>query len=105
MTIQQFASGKSLAEWIAILEAEKPELAKRYGVQSLGVFGSFVRGEEKPDSDLDVLVEFVAPPSLFEYVRLQNEISDLLGVSVDLVMKSALKPMIGEQILEEVVAI
>ena len=105
MTIQQFASGKSLAEWIAILEAEKPELAKRYGVQSLGVFGSFVRGEEKPDSDLDVLVEFVAPPSLFEYVRLQNEISDLLGVSVDLVMKSALKPEIGKRILEEVIVV
>jgi len=105
MTVTQPSSGKSLAEWIAILEAEKPALARRYGVQSLGVFGSFVRGEEKPDSDLDVLVEFVAPPSLFEYVRLQNEISDLLGVPVDLVMKSALKPEIGKRILEEVIVV
>lgn len=105
MTVQRPALGKPLAEWIAILEAEKPVLARRYGVQSLGVFGSYVRGEEKPDSDLDVLVEFVAPPSLFEYVRLQNEISGLLGVPVDLVMKSALKPEIGKRILEEVIVV
>lgn len=105
MTVQRHALGKPLAQWIAILEAEKPALAGRYGVQFLGVFGSYVRGEEKPDSDLDVLVEFVIPPSLFEYVRLQNEISDLLGVPVDLVIKSALKPEIGERILEEVIVV
>ena len=105
MTVQRHALGKPLAQWIAILEAEKPALAGRYGVKFLGVFGSYVRGEEKPDSDLDVLVEFVIPPSLFEYVRLQNEISDLLGVPVDLVIKSALKPEIGERILEEVIVV
>jgi predicted nucleotidyltransferase len=86
---------------MAHLGAEKGFLADRYDVRSLGVFGSYVRGEADPQSDLDVLVEFANPPSLFQFVRLQNELSDLLGVRVDLVMKSALKPVIGERILEE----
>lgn len=79
------------------------EAVERYGVHSLGVFGSYVRGEAKPGSDLDILVEFATPLTLFEYVRLQNELSDRLGVRVDLVMKSTLKPVLGERILEEVI--
>jgi predicted nucleotidyltransferase len=92
-----------LEYYIAALRAEMAEAVERYGVHSLGVFGSYVRGEAKPGSDLDVLVEFATPPTLFEYVRLQNELSDRLGVRVDLVMKSALKPVLGKQILEEVI--
>lgn len=94
-----------LEQLIAVLRAEKANLIERYDVRSLGVFGSYVRGEARPDSDLDVLVEFSTPPTLFEYVRLQNELSDRLGVRVDLVMKSALKPVLGARILEEVVPV
>jgi predicted nucleotidyltransferase len=71
----------------------------------LGVFGSYVRGDQRSDSDLDLLVEFQEPPSLFQFIRLENELSDALGIDVDLVMKSALKPAIGRHILEEVQAI
>lgn len=92
-----------LEQFIAALRAEKVDAVERYGVHSLGVFGSYVRGEANPNSDLDVLVEFSTPPTLFEYVRLQNELSDRLGVRVDLVMKSALKPVLGERVLEEVI--
>jgi predicted nucleotidyltransferase len=95
----------SLTDLLAHLGAEKDFLADRYDVQSLGVFGSYVRGNADPQSDLDVLVEFANPPSLFQFVRLQNELSDLLGVRVDLVMKSALKPTIGDRILAEVVPV
>ncbi len=95
----------SLTDLIEHLSAKKDLLADQYDVQSLGVFGSYVRGEAEPQSDLDVLVEFTSPPSLFQFVRLQNELSDLLGVRVDLVMKSALKPTIGKRILKEVVLI
>lgn len=56
-------------------------------------------------SDLDVLVEFEQAPSLFEFVRLEREIAHVLGVKVDLVMKSALKPAIGEHILREIVPV
>jgi hypothetical protein len=74
-------------------------------VESLGVFGSYLRNEHSPGSDLDLLVTFSEPPTLLQFVRLKNQISDLLGIPVDLVMKKALKPKIGEQILREVVAI
>jgi predicted nucleotidyltransferase len=74
-------------------------------VRALGVFGSFVRGEATADSDLDLLVEFEHSPTLFEFVRLQRHLTELLGVPVDLVMKSALKPAIGQAILSEVVPV
>lgn len=76
-------------------------LRERYGVRTLEVFGSFVRGEEDPSSDLDLLVTFDEPPTLFRYVALENELSDALGVKVDLVMKDSLKPTIAQYILEE----
>ena len=92
----------SLEQLLPRLQALLPDLATRYGVTSLGIFGSFLRGEQRPDSDLDLLVEFREPPSLFGFIRLENELSDQLGVNVDLVMKSALKREIGRRILEEV---
>lgn len=83
----------------------KPSLKEEFKVQSIGVFGSFVRGEEKKGSDLDVLVEFdeSAGLSLLDFIGLENHLSEALGVKVDLVEKSVLKPRIGKQILEEVV--
>ena len=83
-----------------------PDLRARYGVRSLGIFGSYVRGEQGAGSDLDLLVEFDDRPlSLFDFVRLENEVSDALNLKVDLVEKRALKPYIGQHILAEVVAV
>jgi predicted nucleotidyltransferase len=82
-----------------------PELAEKYHVRSLEVFGSYVRGEQSAESDLDVLVTFDKTPGLLRYVELENHLSDLLGVKVDLVMKSALKPRIGQSILREAVPV
>ena len=73
----------------------------QYRVHTLEVFGSFVRGEEKADSDLDLLVTFDEVPTLFRFVALENDLSDSLGIKVDLVMKDSLKPNIGKYILEE----
>ncbi|MFO7664883.1 MAG: nucleotidyltransferase family protein [Chloroflexota bacterium] len=95
----------SLNDLIARLQAAKPELAARYGVRSLGLFGSHVRGEAGAGSDLDVLVEFATQPSLFQFVRLKNELSELLGLPVDLVIRSALKPVIGKTTLQEVIVV
>lgn len=91
--------------YIAILRKHLPEIRKRYGVRSLGIFGSFVRGEQQTRSDLDVLVEFDRAPTLFGFIDLGDYLTDLLGVKVDLVMKSALKPTIGRFILAEVVPV
>ncbi len=82
-----------------------PSLAERYQVETLGIFGSYVREEEVSDSDLDILVTFSDPPGLFKYIELENHLSDSLGVKVDLVMKDALKPAIGKRILEEIVPV
>src|SRR4051794_35502495 len=82
------------------LRQKLPDLNSTYGVRSIGLFGSRVDGTHRPDSDLDVLVELGDKPiGLFAYVRLQNELSDLLGLKVDLVDKRGLKPRIGQRIL------
>jgi predicted nucleotidyltransferase len=86
------------------LRAMLPELRERYGVSELGLFGSRVRGDHQPDSDLDVLVTF-APGTrigLFGFVGLENHLSDRLGLKVDLVPRDSLKPYIGRRILAEV---
>ena len=83
----------------------KADLREKFKVKNIGVFGSYVRGEQKGSSDVDVLVEFDDPIGLFEFMKLENYLSDLLGVKVDLVSKKALKPHIGERILEEVIMI
>jgi len=87
------------------LQKHLPHLQNRYQVRSLGLFGSYVRGEEGSRSDLDILVEFERAPTFFQFIELEDDLSRLLGIKVDLVMKSALKPRIGEQILSEVVAV
>jgi len=84
------------------LEAQKEELNRKYHVRGIGIFGSYLRGEQKETSDVDILVEFERPIGLIEFVRLKNHLSDLLGVNVDLVMKKALRPRIGQRILSEV---
>jgi predicted nucleotidyltransferase len=88
-----------------ILRKELPHLAEEYHVATLEVFGSYVRHEQRKTSDLDVLVTFSIPPSLFKFARLENYLSDILGVKVDLVMKDSLKPRIGQRILREAVPV
>ena len=92
-------------EILTLLRQQLPDLTSLYDIQYLGVFGSYIHGLADQDSDLDILVDFKTPPTLFQFVRLQNELSDLLGVPVDLVMKTTLKPKIGEQILAEVMPV
>ena len=96
----------TIEELLATLRAHMPELRANYQVRNLWAFGSYVRGEVKRRSDLDLLVEFDDhPPTLLGFINLENYLSDLLGVKVDLVEKSVLKPAIGRRILEEVVPV
>lgn len=96
---------KTLTEITIILKKHKNELNRRYGIKRIGIFGSYIRNEAREKSDLDILVEFEqdADIGLLKFVGIENYLSDLLGVKVDLVEKSALKPRIGKQILKEVV--
>jgi predicted nucleotidyltransferase len=94
---------KDLKSILAELRALQPELKKRYPIKELGVFGSYVRGEQREDSDLDVLVDLGEGMTLIDLVRLQLAIGDALGVKVDLAVKDALKPRIEKRILAEAV--
>ena len=87
------------------LHHELPLLSDRYHVISLGMFGSYVRQEQSKGSDLDLLVTFDETPSLLTFIELENYLAGLLGIKVDLVMRDALKPRIGERILDEVVPV
>jgi uncharacterized protein len=99
----KIADGQSIDSLLAILRGRLPDLNSKYGVRSIGLFGSRVDGTHRPDSDLDVLVELGDKPiGLFAYSRLQEELSDLLGLRVDLVDRRGLKPRIGQRILAQV---
>lgn len=78
-------------------------LKKKYNVQQLGVFGSVARGDNTQLSDIDILVEFSEPIGFFKFVELENYLSKILGIKVDLVTKKALKNSIRGDILKEVV--
>jgi len=98
---------KTLDEIKSVLAQHKEELADRYNVSQIGIFGSYIRGEQREKSDVDILVEFeeAAKLSLLDVIGLEIELSDLLGVKVDLVEKKSLKPYLGKHILKEVVNI
>ena len=96
---------KKLDEIKEILKVQKPNLREKYKTKEIGIFGSYIRGEQSKSSDIDMLVDYEEVPSLFELVELQDYLGDLLKVKVDLVMKSGLKTRIGRRILQEVVLI
>jgi len=74
-----------------------------YGVARVSLFGSFARDEGRPNSDVDLLVEFSRPIGLFEFARLKNALEDVIGQPIDLVTPAALKPQLRERILREAV--
>lgn len=86
-----------------IISQHKKYLAQEYSIRQIGIFGSYVRNAPSKDSDVDILVEFEKPVGLIKFIRLENYLSDIIGVKVDLVTKKALKPHIGKTVLEELV--
>lgn len=93
---------RTLDDIMIRLRALQPELRRRYPIRSMGVFGSYVRGEQREDSDLDVLVELGEGIDLVGYAGLQLELSDALGMNVDLVEREALRPWLAHRVLSEV---
>lgn len=74
---------------------------REYGVNKLGVFGSYARGEAQPDSDLDLLVSFSQPTSLLTQIRIERELSERLGVKIDLLTEQAISPYLHDRITAE----
>ena len=96
---------KKLEELRTILLYHKEDLKDEYAVNEIGIFGSYTKEEQIETSDIDILVDFQKAIDLLTFVHLKNHLSGLLNVNVDLVMKKALKPNIGQRILKEVVYI
>ncbi len=89
-------------EVLTRLAAHRDELT-RIGVRSLSLFGSVARGEDRPESDIDLLVEFNRPTSLFELFAIRRRLEDILGRRVDLVPRDGLKPRIRDAVLREAI--
>jgi len=82
-----------------------PYLTQKYEVNSIEIFGSYVRNEQDSGSDLDLLVSFNKIPSLIKFIEMKNYLTDQLQINVDLVMKDSLKPQLIKNILSEVISI
>ena len=85
------------------LEKKKAYIKETFHVSEIGLFGSFIRGEQNASSDIDALVEFEkGHKDFFNYVRLKYYLEELLGREVDLVIKNAVKSRLKERIFSEV---
>jgi predicted nucleotidyltransferase len=87
------------------LQQQYHELALHYGVTALFLFGSVGRDEARPDSDVDLLVEFKQPIGLFQFIELQQQLETLLDCKVDLGTRRSLKPRIKDQVLREAIRV
>jgi predicted nucleotidyltransferase len=96
---------KTLEEIRKVLAGHRQELKDKYKVKNIGIFGSYVRGEHRAKSDLDVLVEYDNPVSLLQIVALENHLTALLGVKVDLVPRRNIRKELKKSILKEMVLV
>ena len=85
----------------ASLTQHKVELENKYKVKKLGIFGSYARGEQSKDSDIDILVEFESPIGL-EFIDLADELEKILNKKIDLVSANAIKPRLKKYILQDI---
>jgi len=96
---------KKLAEIKTIIKSIKPQIKNQYHITELGIFGSYIRGEENENSDIDILINYAEAPSLFELIDLELYISECVGIKADVVTKNGLKQRYKDKILAEVIYI
>lgn len=92
---------KNLIEIRDILTKNKKIIQEKYKVKKIGIFGSYVRGEQKEDSDLDIIVDFSEPVSLLKLVNFENFLRNITGLKVDVVPESDIRPELRDNILNE----
>ncbi len=93
---------KTFSDIQNVIRDNMAELQRRFGVTKIGIFGSRVRGEQREDSDLDMLVEVNRPMGMIKFVQMEQHLSGITGIRVELFTKGSLKPFSGKRILEEV---
>jgi len=94
---------KTRREVLLLLKKELPVLRSRFHVKELRIFGSYARGDQRPGSDIDILVEFEEPVGFVKFMNLEFHLRRVLGLKVDLVTSDALKPLIRDHVLSEAV--
>jgi len=96
---------KNLQNIIKLLKEIEPKIKSEFRIKKLEIFGSFVKQTNNAKSDLDILITFTENPSLLQFIRLENLLSERLGVKVDLVMKDSIKPRLRKSILTSTISI
>jgi hypothetical protein len=86
-----------------MLQLHKRDLQQQYKVKSIAIFGSYIRGQQNEESDLDILVEFTSPVSLLHIVSLENHLTDILDVQVDVIPRKSIREELRGTILREAV--
>jgi predicted nucleotidyltransferase len=97
--------GLGISEIIGDKRAQVLEIARRHGAYNVRVFGSVARGEARPDSDVDVLVEFPPKYRLFDHIGLMQDLEDLLGRKVDVSIERNLRKEFRPYVMKDVVAL
>jgi predicted nucleotidyltransferase len=95
---------KTLSEIIKKLNEHKEELKNKYKIKEIKIFGSYAKGEQKETSDIDIIVDFEEYPTLIEFIRIQEELENLLGVKVDLLTEESISPFV-KPFIKEVIEI
>ncbi|MEW5760037.1 MAG: nucleotidyltransferase family protein [Candidatus Thermoplasmatota archaeon] len=94
---------RTLKEIQKILTVHKEELCRKYKIKEIGVFGSYVRGEQTEKSDVDIIVDFYELPDIFDLLRLERSLCRLLRCKVDVVRKQAIRKELRDRVLSEVI--
>jgi predicted nucleotidyltransferase len=94
---------KNLEEIKEILRSLKQYIKQNYKAEVIGIFGSFVRNEQKQGSDIDILVKFYENATLFDFIRLSMFLEEKLGIKVDIVPQDAVREEIKENIMQQVI--
>ncbi len=94
---------KTLREIQDTFKHVRPFLYDKYKIKELGIFGSYARGEEQLNSDIDILIDYTEAPDLFQMMELEDYLSGLIGIKVDVVTINGLRPRPKERILKETI--
>jgi hypothetical protein len=94
---------RTLSEIRSILLNLKSALREQYRVTTLGIFGSYARNEQHGESDIDILIDYIQPPSLVKVVALRDWLTELLNMKVDIVTRNGLSPEIQDQVLSDII--
>ena len=97
--------GNSLARLVEAKRADILDICRRHGASNVAIFGSVARGDDRPASDIDFLVDLDSRRSLLDHIGLQQELEDLMGVGVDVVTRRGLHPLLREDVLAEAVPV